>query len=100
MIGPQPPVPLCPLLLHTQLLPVNAFLHRYSEWYRFIHKWMVIQVEDVQWVFNWRLQAEVAMRAKGKAGMTDEEVSGCVVMGSAQGRTKGVVRISRASGCW
>jgi len=31
-------------------------------------------VADPQWVFKWRQEAEVAMRAKGKPGMSDAQV--------------------------
>ena len=37
--------------------------------------WLVVQVEDPTYVFKWRLQAEHAMRASGKSGMTDEQVA-------------------------
>ena len=35
--------------------------------------WVVVRVGDPQWVFNWRLQAEVEMRAAGKAGLSDAQ---------------------------
>ncbi|CAM0882141.1 unnamed protein product [Alopecurus aequalis] len=46
----------------------------YDAWDRFIESWIVIKIKEPNCVFQWRLQAEVAMRADGKAGMSDEEV--------------------------
>ena len=37
--------------------------------------WIVVKVADPQWVFKWRLQAEVEMRASGKPGLTDAQVA-------------------------
>lgn len=39
-----------------------------------VDAWVVVKVGDPEWVFNWRLQAEVEMRAAGKPGLTDEQV--------------------------
>lgn len=36
---------------------------------------MVVVPEDVQSVYKWRLQAERAMAAKGRPGMSDEGVA-------------------------
>ncbi|GBG59596.1 Glycerate 3-kinase (GlyK) [Chara braunii] len=58
-----------------QLGKVNEYLKDYHEaWHKHIDSWMVIEVQDPNWVFNWRLEAEVMMRASGKDGMTDEQV--------------------------
>lgn len=57
------------------LLAVNAALRAYQEaWDSFVGSWLVIQVDDPNYVYDWRLQAEVRMRAAGKPGMTDEQV--------------------------
>ncbi|CAM0882140.1 unnamed protein product [Alopecurus aequalis] len=58
-----------------QLEVVNKNLEAYYDaWDRFIESWIVIKIKEPNCVFQWRLQAEVAMRADGKAGMSDEEV--------------------------
>eukprot|EP00884_Botryococcus_braunii_P002974 jgi/Botrbrau1/12678/Bobra.67_1s0042.1 len=58
------------------LVEVNHYLQAYKEaWDRFVDAWLVVKVADPKYVYNWRLQAEHAMRAKGKPGMTDEEVA-------------------------
>ena len=36
--------------------------------------WLVVDAPDPACVYAWRLQAEVAMRASGRGGMTDEQV--------------------------
>ena len=47
--------------------------------YRSMHElmaaWVVVEVESPQVVYNWREQAEAAMRAAGKTAMTKEQVA-------------------------
>lgn len=57
-----------------QLVEVNRNLGAYEEWHKKVDAWIIIQVDDTSCVFNWRLQAEVQMRKKGKPGMSNEEV--------------------------
>ncbi|KAL8153353.1 hypothetical protein V2J09_011113 [Rumex salicifolius] len=58
-----------------QLEIVNKNLAAYYDvWDKFIKAWIVIKIQDPSCVYQWRLQAEVAMRADGKSGMSDEEV--------------------------
>ncbi|KAL2651747.1 hypothetical protein R1flu_019875 [Riccia fluitans] len=62
--------------VNPELAVVNQNLKEYDEaWYKYINSWLIIQVGDTDWVYEWRLEAEVQMRAKGKGGMTDEEVA-------------------------
>jgi D-glycerate 3-kinase len=54
---------------------VDTFLAEYkAAWDAHVHSWLVVQVEDAQCVFQWRLQAEKQMKQAGKDGMSDEEV--------------------------
>ncbi|PON58910.1 P-loop containing nucleoside triphosphate hydrolase [Trema orientale] len=58
-----------------QLETVNKNLEAYYDaWDRFIEAWIVIKIKDPTCVYQWRLQAEIAMRDAGKPGMSDEEV--------------------------
>ncbi|XP_073303369.1 D-glycerate 3-kinase, chloroplastic-like [Primulina huaijiensis] len=58
-----------------QLETVNKNLKDYHDaWDKFIDSWIVIKIQDPGCVYNWRLQAEIAMRDDGKPGMSDEEV--------------------------
>lgn len=58
-----------------QLETVNKYLEAYYDaWDKFVKAWIVIKIKDPSCVYEWRLQAEVAMRADGKTGMSDEEV--------------------------
>lgn len=58
-----------------QLELVNKNLEVYYDaWDKFIDTWIIMKIRDPDCVFQWRLQAEVAMRADGKPGMSDEEV--------------------------
>ncbi|XP_073007221.1 D-glycerate 3-kinase, chloroplastic [Typha latifolia] len=58
-----------------QLEVVNKNLEAYYDaWDKFVEAWMVIKIKDPNCVYQWRLQAEIAMREDGKPGMSDEEV--------------------------
>ncbi|XP_047157866.1 D-glycerate 3-kinase, chloroplastic [Vigna umbellata] len=58
-----------------QLEIVNKNLEAYYDaWDKYIKSWIVIKIKDPNCVFQWRLQAEIAMREAGNPGMTDEEV--------------------------
>ncbi|XWS16394.1 hypothetical protein CRYUN_Cryun34aG0083500 [Craigia yunnanensis] len=58
-----------------QLEIVNKNLEAYYDaWDKFIKAWIVIKIQDPSCVYQWRLQAEIAMREAGKPGMSDEEV--------------------------
>ena len=59
-----------------QLEVVNRNLESYYDaWEKFIGSWIIIKVDDTNWVYEWRLQAEIAMREEGKPGMSDEQVT-------------------------
>eukprot|EP00386_Alphamonas_edax_P014595 GDKI01044782.1.p1 GENE.GDKI01044782.1~~GDKI01044782.1.p1 ORF type:complete len:449 (-),score=79.74 GDKI01044782.1:104-1450(-) len=53
---------------------VNSFLSAYSAWHSHMHAWVVVKVPHTEWVYEWRLQQERALRASGKGGMSDEQV--------------------------
>ena len=59
-----------------QLRAVNAYLGEYARWHELMDAWVVVQVEDVEQVYAWRLEAERRMRAaRGEGGsMSDDEV--------------------------
>eukprot|EP00850_Spirogloea_muscicola_P011528 SM000072S21162 [mRNA] locus=s72:29135:33045:- [translate_table: standard] len=59
----------------ASLVVVNDKLAEYAAWHNEVDAWIIIEVDDPNWVFDWRLQAEVVMRNKGKPGMTDEQVA-------------------------
>ena len=59
----------------ANLVPINEALRSYKDaWDAFVDVWLVIKVADPSWVGKWRLQAEHAMIASGKSGMSDEAV--------------------------
>ena len=55
---------------------VNRLLTAYASWYSLMDAWVVLAADDVQSVYEWRLQAERAMIASGRPGMTDDQVLG------------------------
>ncbi|KAL4195338.1 hypothetical protein AMTRI_Chr05g72830 [Amborella trichopoda] len=58
-----------------QLEIINRNLEAYYDaWDSFVKSWIVIKIQDPSCVYQWRLQAEHAMKASGKPGMSDKEV--------------------------
>ncbi|XP_062008280.1 D-glycerate 3-kinase, chloroplastic isoform X1 [Rosa rugosa] len=58
-----------------QLETVNKNLEAYYDaWDKFVKAWIVIKIKDPSCVYQWRLQAEIAMREAGNPGMSDDEV--------------------------
>jgi len=56
------------------LTTVNGRLGAYAEWHDLMDAWAVLAVDDVACVYEWRLQAERAMAAAGRPGMSDAQV--------------------------
>jgi D-glycerate 3-kinase len=56
------------------LLHINTLLQEYQEWYQHIDAFVQIKPDNLDNVFTWRLQAEHAMKEKGRDGMSDDEV--------------------------
>ncbi|KAL3686763.1 hypothetical protein R1sor_013072 [Riccia sorocarpa] len=76
MLGFEPQSEEAVTAVSPELAVVNENLKEYDEaWYKLINSWLIIQVGNTDWVYEWRLEAEVHMRQKGKGGMTDEEVA-------------------------
>eukprot|EP00897_Mesotaenium_endlicherianum_P010735 jgi/Mesen1/9690/ME000680S09093 len=75
MLGFRPVAPEAVVAITPQLEQVNANLAAYKAWDDAVDSWIIVQVATPEWVYKWRLQAEVQMRAKGKDGMTDEQVA-------------------------
>lgn len=64
-------------------MSINEKLGAYeSAWDSHVDSWLVVKVGSPDWVYSWRLQAEVAMRASGRPGMTDEQVMRLLMYGS------------------
>jgi pantothenate kinase-related protein Tda10 len=62
--------------VHPSLPAVNEALRAYAASIESrVDAWVVVRVGDPNWVFSWRLQAEVEMRAAGKPGLSDEQVA-------------------------
>lgn len=53
---------------------VNTELAKYSEVYDRLDSMLVIEIGDMEWVAGWRIEAERAMRAAGRNGLSDEQV--------------------------
>lgn len=60
------------------LEPINDMLADYKQWNDMVDSWMVVRIDQLDYVFDWRLQAEQKMREGGKSGMTDDEVCFCL----------------------
>ena len=57
------------------LTEVNEALARYKAWHELMDAWVVVGVDDPAVVYQWRLQAERAMAASGRPGMSDAQVA-------------------------
>ncbi|CAM6095088.1 unnamed protein product [Calypogeia fissa] len=76
MLGYEPQDNDAVTAIDPQLALVNKNLEGYHDaWHRFINSWMIIEVGDPNWVFEWRLEAELKMRQKGRGGMTDQQIA-------------------------
>ena len=61
---------------HAGLNGVNERLGDYeAKWHDKMDAWVVLGLEDVSSVYGWRLQAERAMAAQGRPGMSDAQVA-------------------------
>lgn len=67
------PVPV-DTLYEEDLLVVNDALCQFVSVYTRMDGFFVIEIENMDWVFEWRLQAERATRAAGKPGLSDDQV--------------------------
>lgn len=56
------------------LREINESLGGFLEWYQHIDAFVQLRPDNLHNVFAWRLQAEHAMKSKGKPGMADEQV--------------------------
>lgn len=62
-------------LIDEDLSEVNDALCVFGSIYTRLDGLFVIEIEDMDWVYSWRLQAERATRAAGRKGLSDEEVT-------------------------
>ena len=64
------------LQISADLVSINQKLRDYeAAWDARVDAWLVVKVGSPEWVYRWRLQAEHAMHASGKPGMSDEQVA-------------------------
>jgi len=61
-------------VINQDTIQVNQFLQEYQQLHHIFDCWMVLAVQDVSIVYQWRLQAEQQMRALGKPSLSDEQV--------------------------
>ena len=61
-------------LVSPNLSVVNDSLKDFDEVYKRLDGLFIIEIANMDWVFEWRLQAERSTRAAGKAGLSDEQV--------------------------
>ncbi|KAK9915446.1 hypothetical protein WJX75_009273 [Coccomyxa subellipsoidea] len=62
--------------IDADLVSINEKLKEYeAAWDAWVDAWLVVKVGTPQWVYQWRLQAEHAMLAAGRPGMSDDQVA-------------------------
>jgi len=60
--------------IHPGLPTVDKLLQAYDAWDKLVDAWVVLALSDRHHVFEWRLQAEQAMAAAGRPGMSDQAI--------------------------
>lgn len=58
----------------TNFSEINGLLEKYKVWYKFIDAFICLVPKQIEYVLEWRVEAEKNMKLSGKQGMTDEEV--------------------------
>lgn len=61
-------------LLDADLSVVNDALEGFGSIYSRLDGLFLIEISDMEWVYDWRLQAERGSRAAGKSGLSDDQV--------------------------
>ena len=61
---------------------INKKMGDYAKWNDTVDAWMVVRIDDLNYVYDWRMQAEQRMRSKlgNDAGMSDNEVREAVTV--------------------
>lgn len=53
---------------------VDGYLRSYRDLHLQFDAWVVMEAQEVDYVYRWRQEAERAARALGRDGLTDDEV--------------------------
>ncbi|EME32792.1 glycerate kinase [Galdieria sulphuraria] len=61
-------------LIDSRLGSINNRLGAYQKWYDMLDGWLVIEIEDLNWIYDWRAQAEDMLRMQNRGAMTPEQV--------------------------
>jgi len=58
-----------------RLAPANEALADYTRWTDQADVWVVLRAQDPEYVLTWRVEAEEAMKASGKPGLSREAIT-------------------------
>ncbi len=58
-----------------RLTPANEALAEYTRWTDQADVWVVLRAQDPEYVLTWRVEAEEAMKASGKPGLSREAIT-------------------------
>ena len=61
-------------VIHPDLRVVNDALKDFNSMYSRLDGLFIIEISNMEWVFDWRLQAERGVRAMGRPGLSDNQV--------------------------
>jgi D-glycerate 3-kinase len=56
------------------LREIDGMLSAYDAWHQQMDAWVVVEIDELEHVYQWRMEAEHAMKASGRDGMSDDEV--------------------------
>ncbi len=59
----------------ARLAPSNRALAEYERWTEQVDVWVVLRAQDPEYVLAWRVEAEEAMKAAGKPGLSREAIA-------------------------
>ncbi|PXF49874.1 D-glycerate 3-kinase, chloroplastic [Gracilariopsis chorda] len=62
------------IITDPDLFVVNKALKDFTSIYKRLDGIFIIEIQNMDWVFDWRLQAERGSRASGRPGLSDEQV--------------------------
>lgn len=59
---------------NEDFLQINQMLKKYHAWYRLLDAFVHLMPQQIEYVMDWRVEAEERMKAQGRSGMSQAEV--------------------------
>lgn len=62
----------------SDLLTIDEMLKPYKSWYAFLDAFIQLIPKEISYVIQWRIEAEQKMKAQGRPGMSEDEITAYV----------------------